>query len=200
MIPVFDGDQLRFWLSQHLVTNGQFDTFLQAEENAGWQPMVKQYDQGYRRYWRDDGIDPDLEHHPVVNVSVKGACAYARWVGQQIGRPLRLPRVSEWERAAIAGRPDRWLDDEMAEGRVNYSRTLGKPARVGDFGVNPYGISDLIGNVFDLCLDDGGSPVLCGGTFRSTRERLGEHLPMDSLTRRRPDVGFRCAYDEHDGK
>lgn len=205
MIPVPDGDQPQFWLGQHPVTNGQFHIFLQAEENAEWRPTVARrknhpgIDQGYLRHWHNDDIDSTIEYHPVVNVSVQAACAYARWVGRQVGRPVRLPHVSEWDQAAIAGRPDRWLDEEVSKGRVNYNRALGKLAKVGEFGANPYGISDLLGNVFDLCLDENGSPILCGGTFRSTRERLIERLTTESSTRCRTDVGFRCAYDKHGG-
>jgi hypothetical protein len=186
-------------LGRYLVTNSQFRAFLRAVENAAWRPETArraplQVDHNYLRDWDDADFPDGFEHYPVVNVSSSAAAAYTAWAGRQLGEALRLPSPAEWEAAAIAGRLDTgWLAADVAAGRVNFRSTLGAPAAVADFEPNPYGFCDLIGNVWDLCVDGSGSPTLRGGAFNTPQARLTEHLPLSSSRQCREDVGFRCA-------
>jgi hypothetical protein len=188
-------------LGRHLVTNGQFRAFLQDPENAQWRPeaaraALLQVDDNYLRDWDGDVVPFEFEHYPVVNVSIRAALAYTTWVGRRLGEPLRLPRQAEWASAALAGRADSgWLAADVAAGRVNYRRTGAAPAPVGDFEPHPGGFCDLVGNVWDLCTDDDGLPVLRGGAFNTPEARLRERLQLRSDRECRGDSGFRCATD-----
>ncbi|MDE2303382.1 MAG: formylglycine-generating enzyme family protein [Sphingomonadales bacterium] len=104
-----------------------------------------------------------LEEHPVVHVGHGDAEAYAAWAGK------RLPTEAEFEFAARGGLDDAdyaW-GDELAPGGAmlaNYwqgpfpdGNTLEdgwlRTSPVGSFPANPYGLYDLIGNVWEWTAD-----------------------------------------------
>jgi formylglycine-generating enzyme len=80
--------------------------------------------------------------HPVVQVAYQDALAYASWAGKD------LPREAEWEFAARGG-----LDvAELAWGGEQHGARHGMtPVRA--FPPNPYGLYEMIGNVWEWTLD-----------------------------------------------
>ena len=197
----------RFTMGRYLVTNRQFSTFLASPPGQEWRPggrKVRRYSDGhYLEHWRSDGLpEPGDLQYPVVNVMAEAAIAYLRWASERLGCPLRLPTVQEWNLAARAGRADPgWIEDELGNERVNYRGTSARLSGYAEFGSNPYGICDLLGNAYDLCLGSepglDGEQVLwaCGGASWSPREELGRSLRM-SWRSCRPDTGFRCVGPE----
>lgn len=183
-----------FEMAAHLVTNRQFRAFLSA--NPVWQrERVERgvVDDRYLEILPEGGEGDDV---PVVGVSYHAASAYAEWAGERLGKELRVPFEREWQEAAAAGRPDGWIEAEIAAGRVGFRGRSRGPHPAGWLGENPYGISDLIGNVRDLCLAADGEHVLaCGGHWDTSRGQLdGPCLRLDH-DECRGDVGFRCAHD-----
>ena len=88
--------------------------------------------------------------HPVTGVTWAAATEFCRWVGGELGAPVRLPEEIEWERAARGddAREYPWGDDYQA-GLANL-RDLGAGGTlaVGSLpaGASPFGVLDLAGN------------------------------------------------------
>ncbi len=91
--------------------------------------------------------------HPVVNVSVDDAQAYADWLRGTSGLPVRLVREDEWAQLVLAGAPGPYPWGAMLEpGRAN---CLGcgsvwdgiGTSPVGSFAPNALGLLDMAGNV-----------------------------------------------------
>ncbi len=117
--------------------------------------------------WRHPtGPDSDIagmDDHPVVHIAYSDATAYADWAGKS------LPTEAEWEWAARGGLEDReyaWGDELAPDGAIlaNYWRGLFPFANqredggyrttpVGSFPPNGYGLSDMIGNVWEWTAD-----------------------------------------------
>ncbi|WP_242443593.1 formylglycine-generating enzyme family protein [Sphingobium sp. LB126] len=104
-----------------------------------------------------------LEDHPVVHIAYADALAYADWLGKA------LPTEAEWEYAArggVDGAAYAW-GSELAPGGAmlaNYwqgafpvENTLAdgweRTSPVGAYPVNGYGLSDMIGNVWEWTQD-----------------------------------------------
>lgn len=101
-------------------------------------------------------------HDPVVNVSHADALAYAHWLGHQ------LPSEAQWEYAAKAGRndaeSDRTLRDAAGTPQANFWQGAfplsdqaedgyAGRAPVGCYPANPYGLQDMVGNVWEWTSD-----------------------------------------------
>jgi formylglycine-generating enzyme len=103
-----------------------------------------------------------LEEHPVVHIAYQDADAYAKWAGKS------LPTEAEWEFAARGGLDAEFAwGDELAPGGqmlANYwqgefpweNRLLDgweRTSPVRTFPLNGYGLSDMIGNVWEWTCD-----------------------------------------------
>src|SRR4051794_29823471 len=104
-----------------------------------------------------------LDNHPVVHVAYRDAAAYAAWAGKA------LPSEAEWEFAArggLDGAAFAWGDEFMPDGRPMANTWLGdfphqnlspraykRTTPVGAFPPNGYGLTDLIGNVWEWTTD-----------------------------------------------
>ncbi|MFK0266352.1 SUMF1/EgtB/PvdO family nonheme iron enzyme [Streptomyces angustmyceticus] len=200
LVPVTLSGTRTVRLGRYPVTHAQFRAFLRDPANAPWRPAAaraagRYVDGNYLAGW--DGVDfpPGRGGHPVVAVSFPAARAYAAWAGRRLGLPLRLPAAAEWALAARAGRSGEWWREDIAAGRVNFRGSHAELAPIGEFPPNPYDIGDLLGNVWDICVDDTGAPVLRGGAFDTPAARLREELSPRSPVECRGNVGFRCAGD-----
>ena len=117
----------------------------------------------WRRPYGEGSSIRGLDDHPVVHVVYRDAAAYAAWAGKE------LPTEAEWEYAAAGGHDQAefaWGDELMPGGqhmaniwhgefpRENlasdgYTRT----SPVGAFPPNEFGLSDMIGNVWEWTVD-----------------------------------------------
>jgi len=96
---------------------------------------------------------------PVINVSWEDAQAYVAWLSKKAGKPYRLLSEAEWEYAARAGTITRYpWGDAPGTNRANFigsgSKWSGKQTSpVGSFDANPFGVHDMIGNVWEWVQD-----------------------------------------------
>jgi formylglycine-generating enzyme len=117
--------------------------------------------------WRKpDGVHaltPELDSHPVVQVSWDDAVAYAKWAGK------RLPSEAEWEFAArggLEGQRYGWGSEKHPGGRHMANIWQGtfpsrntvadgfeRTAPVRSFPSNGYGLHDMSGNVWEWTAD-----------------------------------------------
>lgn len=145
-----------FWLGRCEVSNAQFRLF-QSEHDSG----VFQ------------GLTLNENRQPVVEVSWHQAIAFARWLSERCGRDFRLPTEAEWEHACRAGTETiRFWGDNPHEG-CEFANVADQDAfkqwpswdvtacsdgfkvasPVGSFKANPFGLCDMLGNVWEWCSD-----------------------------------------------
>ena len=105
----------------------------------------------------------DRAKHPVVHAAYDDAVAYARWAAKD------LPTEAEWEFAArggLDGATYAWGEELTPRGRHMANTWQGefpwqnlvadgweRTAPVGSFPPNGYGLSDMIGNVWEWTID-----------------------------------------------
>lgn len=108
--------------------------------------------------WRAPGF-PQEEDHPAVCVSWNDAQAYCAWLGTQLSTVCRLPTEAEFEYALRAGTRTPWFFGAEAKGFESFGwpqplTPLGFPTHpVGRKRPNPWGLYDLVGNVWQWCED-----------------------------------------------
>lgn len=140
-----------FYMDIYEVTNAQYKTFIDA--NPQWQKdnISDQYHDGtYLRLWNKNNYPPGRGNYPVNYISWYAAMAYAQWVGK------RLPTEAEWEKAARGdkvGKAYPWGDATDPE-RANHARYINDTEPVGQYDPNGYGLYDMVGNVWEWCLDE----------------------------------------------
>lgn len=103
------------------------------------------------------------DNHPVVQVAFEDALAYAKWAGKS------LPTEAQYEFAArggLEGKTFSWGDELNPQGKylANYFQGsfpnnnttddgFAGSAPVKSFPLNGYGLFDMVGNVWELCID-----------------------------------------------
>lgn len=138
-----------FYLEVHEVTHLQWKRFVEA--NPEWSKDridPRLHDGGYLRHWNGNSYDPQLDNHPIYNLSWPAAAAYVKWAGK------RLPTEAEWERAARGPEGFRFAygnEYDATKANTGYRRQGTVP--VGSYAPNGYGIYDLTGNVMEWCAD-----------------------------------------------
>ena len=166
---------------------------------------------------------PQGGDHPVVLVSWDDAAAFCSWTGG------RLPTEAEWEYAARGGRDGlvygsiAELTRELAnfgapqccEGATGGGDLWTNTAPVGSFQPNPYGVHDMVGNVWEWVdgwldesyyanspavdppgADSGFARIARGGSWLNfpAALRSSVRLPF-AQTGQTSNVGIRCARD-----
>jgi formylglycine-generating enzyme required for sulfatase activity len=158
----------RYAIDRFPVTVAAYATFIDAGgyrdpsywSDAGW-AWRKSLAIEQPRFWGEKEWAAYLvPNHPVVGVSFYEAEAYAAFRG------ARLPTEAEWERAAggTDGRKYPWGNDwrEDACGMRGVGPRSTVPVGVFPKGASPYGVRDMVGCVWQWCVDPflgwGGSP------------------------------------------
>ena len=179
-----------FYMGIHEVTVGQFKRFVAAtnykteaetdgnggwgyEKSAGVTQDVKYNWRNHVKYnWRNHGF-PQVDAHPVINVSWNDSVAFCTWLSRAEGVEYRLPTEAEWEYACRAGTNTMYYHGNDAEGLAAVGNVIDRSFQkdfpeadaiaaddgfvsaspVGRFRANGFGLYDMHGNVFEWCSD-----------------------------------------------
>lgn len=151
------------------------------------------------RPYRPSDMEWGRGDRPVINVSWHDARRYLAWLSRLTGHTYRLPSEAEWEYAARAGGDAAYWWGEAADpDRANFNlktrpdlktadRAMRRTTPVGAYPPNPWGLSDMLGNVGEWCADawigdyrngpDDGRPRLDGCIDRRVVRGGGWDLP-----------------------
>jgi formylglycine-generating enzyme required for sulfatase activity len=224
--PVVDEKEKKImhslYMDKYPVTNAQFQAFLKA---SNFKPADTA---NFLKHWIIGQIPPGEENYPVTWISYEDAKAFASWAGK------RLPTESEWQYAAQTEKLYDWpwgdkvkveRKEEVITNTLTVSKLQVDPAYcntgdgklypVGKYkkGINPYGLYDLVGCVWQLTNDEydngtnyflvvkGGSYFLPASSWWYVEGGPRELTYTQKLLRisqgfeRCGTVGFRCVMD-----
>ena len=189
-----------FYIDKYEVSYSQFQKFVKATDYPA--PEIW-YDKKYRKY--------NKRNKPVVGISWEDAYSYALWAGK------RLPTEAEWEKACRGdnGSLYPWGDKKPDKSLGNFSNDNTEKVKSFPEGASPYGVYNMLGNVWEWCSDwydenyysqstnqnpagpkITGQRVLRGGSHLSSLDILRSTLrgysdPIDKTVY----YGFRCVKD-----
>ncbi len=192
----------RFFMDRTPVTNAQFAAFLAGAKYAPKDAS------NFLKHWTNGRPPAGLENHPVVWISLEDARAYTRWAGK------RLPTEPEWQYAAQGtdGRAYPW-GPQMEPGRCNDKLNRTTPVDAFPAGAGPFGVLDMVGNVWQILGDvyDNGVytyAIIRGGSHYAPEksvwyvksgplavDRVQILLLVAPALDRSSTVGFRCVKD-----
>lgn len=130
-----------------------------------------------------------MNNRPVINVSWQDAVDFTKWLSKKTGRTFRLPSESEWEYAARGKTTTNYpWGNEIGVKQANCfdcgSEWDGKmTAPVGSFPPNGFGLFDMIGNVYEWCLDRISKRKYEGAPVDGSAQELAEGTRMDRINR-----------------
>jgi formylglycine-generating enzyme required for sulfatase activity len=222
-----------FAIGRYPVTRDEFHAFVTA---AGYSPKGgvyiwsgREWALSSRNSWRNPGFGQD-GNHPVVCLNTQDIDAYIAWLNTKVsGRVYRLPSEAEWEYACRAGTASPfWWGTAITAAQANYNGNhiyqgggekgeyRQKTVPVHSFKPNPWGLYQMLGNVWERCQDrwnensykekhftlnesgaalmigDSEHCVVRGGSWESEPARLrAAFRTRGSLKNRYSDRGFR---------
>ncbi len=193
-IPAHKVELDAFYMDTHEVTVGQYKRFVAETGYQNLSNWIETY--------------APTNRHPVIGVSWNDATAYAKWAGK------RLPTEAEWEYAArggLSGKRFPW-GNENTPANTKWENNYCQP--VGISNANGYGLHDMVGNVFEWCLDwydenyynysiinnptgpqSGKYKVLRGGSCYISHDPRVALRSISSPDIRNNHYGFRCVAD-----
>jgi formylglycine-generating enzyme required for sulfatase activity len=209
-----------FRISRYLVTNRQFESFINAEDgyhNPEWWEDIEGRPAPKRSFWFEN-------NSPRTHVSWYEAVAFCRWLSKKYhergllgkSQEIRLPAEWEWQQAATGGdaKNDYPWGPKWNAARCNSLESeLRRTTTVGVYpnGATTHGVLDMAGNVREWCRNKYDNPdgpsateidksvvqrVIRGGSW----DCIPENLRASFRDRRNADfrdflIGFRLACD-----
>ena len=223
-----------FSIAKYPTTNAQYAKFIEAKgydtpeywTEDGWRwrqgEIQSQTEAFFQRrnhdipaFWDDGPLNKP--NYPVVGITWYEAIAYCNWLSKATGKKYVLPSEAEWEKAARGPDSRRewpWGNDfNPAYANTWEGTAVANTTPVGIYPQNmsPYGVMDLIGNVWEWTrslfvpypyiagdgredLEAGGNRIVRGGAFFSLQTFAHISMRLDSVPNYVNDhQGFRLA-------
>jgi len=125
-----------YFLDRDEVTNQDYGAYVRARHA---QPPPS---------WTDGAYPSGWDRYPVTDVTWFQADGFCSWAGK------RLPTEAEWEKAARGSRGLRYpWGNEFDSGKANLLSDGLRPVGSYPQGASPYGVEDLVGNVWEWTAD-----------------------------------------------
>jgi formylglycine-generating enzyme required for sulfatase activity len=168
-------DSRTLWFSAHEVTWDAFDAFLYRLDKPD-PSVTDEFDALVQPSAAFVLADRGYGHagYPAISVNHTAATSFCEWLSAKTGRVYRLPTQAEWEAACLAG-DGSWIDSS----RKGFKDTAWvhqtadrKTHPVGSLQPNPFGLYDMLGNTAEWCVDEDGTAVLRGGSFRDKAQEV----------------------------
>jgi gamma-glutamyl hercynylcysteine S-oxide synthase len=191
-----------FLIDKFPVTNAQFYDFILK---SGYRPTDTA---NYLKHWSQGIFKQGQDNYPVVYISREDMLAYAKWSDK------RLPTEAEWQLAAQGSDKRKWpWGNEFHGTWCNNAFDRSTPVDAFSKGQSPYGVMDLVGNVWQVTNDlyyNGANyfMIIRGGSFYrpdsswwyiqggpQSLDRTQIMLMVSQGFDRCATVGFRCAKD-----
>jgi formylglycine-generating enzyme required for sulfatase activity len=150
-----------FVIAKYPITNAQYQVFVDDPNgytDSEWWDYSSDAQQ-----WRAENKQPQTtafegNDHPRTNVTWFEAVAFCRWLSEKTKQSLMLPTETQWHCAAYGDNRYKYpWGDEFDENRCNtHESDIGATTPVTRYpnGASPYGVIDMIGNVWEWCLTD----------------------------------------------
>jgi formylglycine-generating enzyme required for sulfatase activity len=90
---------------------------------------------------------------PAAYTSWIDAIRYTQWLARLTGKPYRLVRDAEYEKASrggLVGMKFPWGDEDPMD-RADFANPDGSPMPVGSYPANGYGLHDMVGSMYCWC-------------------------------------------------
>jgi len=155
-----------FWMGTREVTWAEFNRYYEHPEEQARDGITRP--SSGKDYLALSGLPNDfmLPERPVTNVRYHAAVLYCEWLSRRTGSVYRLPTEAEWELAC---------GDLPADAAWTEANSGGRTHRGGERAPNASGLYDLMGNVWEYCLEPAHppdfEPVIVGGAWNARPAR-----------------------------
>ena len=146
-----------------------------------------------------EGIALPGDGLPAVNVSWLEANDFCRALSEAAGLCFRLPTEAEWQHACRAGGGG-YQYGEIDDIAWHQGNSNGMPHKTGEKAPNPWGVYDMLGNVWEWCWDlydekrYGPYRAFRGGSWAEPARSCGATCRRRSFPSFKiDDLGFRIA-------
>jgi formylglycine-generating enzyme required for sulfatase activity len=152
-----------FLISRFPITYAQFQVFVEDREGYvldrwwNYSPEAQTWRQHNRKAHKSVYSDPDI---PKTVVNWYEAVAFCQWLSRRFNDPatkFTLPDERQWQRAAQADTRNKYPWGDIPDSdRCNIRESMNEqPTSVDKYinGASPYNTVDLVGNVWEWCLD-----------------------------------------------
>ena len=187
-----------FWIAKYPITYAQFALF---RSSINFQSYYTDVNGEFASQWQQYHT---FSNHPADNISWFDAMAFCRWISDLNSESIRLPTECEWVRAAdaIEGKiisTDSTFNVNVYDNKSNGSCAVGLYPQI----TSHFGVLDLIGNVWEWCINDEEHPnepifsetltgITKGGSWKTKAAYCNIYnRSIMSRIERANDIGFR---------